>query len=170
RHRLEHDVPTLVDHEVLSDRLVVDGMLGHDGEDLARSETDAEDRTPIGVLDQQLVLCPGRRGRWGRRGRACCRDEDRDERERGASNHGYFGFRPFSAKYRCAPGCQGMGEPTSDCLGRSRFAASEWTAWRSALCSNMVLTTSYTSFSSILAFTMRRFQTSTVVAGFSCPG
>ena len=55
----------------------------------------------------------------------------------GLRSMGYFGFRPFSAKYFCAPGCQGMGEPTSYCFVRSRFDASEWTACRSALCSNM---------------------------------
>src|SRR5262249_3294573 len=65
RYRPEHDASFLVEHEVLRDRLIIDGVLVDDGEDLAGLEPETEERAAIRVLDEELVLrsarCAGRR-------------------------------------------------------------------------------------------------------------
>src|SRR6267143_4850643 len=164
-HRFQDDAPLRVHHELLGDRPVVHRVVRGHRERLSLAKPDARRLTPRAVL--QFEHRHGAQRRSSReRGRAATGDAS----VRPPARRDHLGLRPFSAKYLVAPGWNGMGEPPSYWLARSRLAASEWTAARSAFFSNRVFTMSWTSFSSIPSCTTRTFHTSATWASWSCLG
>src|SRR5258705_7914239 len=132
RHRDEDDRQARVDPELLGHRPVVHRVLGDDREPLPVWQRHPRRLAARGVRQLEHGDRPqGGAGREQGRG-----PEHPPARADGA----HLGLSPFSAKYRIAPGWNGMGEPPWYWIDSSRLAASECTATRSAFFSKTVFT------------------------------